>query len=97
MKKTLTFLAAACALALLPISNADADNGSSCRLTGYTPCGKPIYSYFHVHGYDNCGRPVGHWVQNYPTSCHCRSNSNCDSGHNHNVRRSSGVNFFFRF
>jgi hypothetical protein len=103
MKKTFTFLAVACAMTLLPMSNANAGHGSTCRLTGHTPCGKPIYSHFHVHGYDSCGRPVGHWVQQYPSSCRCRSqhghggyNHGHSSIHSHDGRR-SGWNFFFRF
>lgn len=93
MKKTLTLLAVAGAMSLLPVSSAQAGHhGSNCRLTGRTPCGKPIYSYYHVHGYDSCGRPVGHWVQQYPSSCHCRSR-----GHSHSSSSRSGLSFFFRF
>lgn len=99
MKKTMTFLAAACALTLLPLNNANADCNHA-RITGYTPCGQPIYAYFHVHGYDRCGNPVGHWVSQYPNSCRCRSGGgHSHSGHHHGSshRPSSGWNFFFRF
>jgi hypothetical protein len=82
MKKTFRFLAATCALALLPLSQADAGVCPTYRLTGHTPCGKPIYAYFHVCGYDSSGNPVGRWVEQYPASCRCRlQRPRCEAGH----------------
>jgi hypothetical protein len=72
MKKTFLLLAVLSATAFLPLSEADAGVCPTYRLIGYTPCGKPIYSYFHVCGYDSSGKPVGQWVEQYPVSCRCR-------------------------
>jgi hypothetical protein len=108
MKKTMTVLTAVCAMALLPFANANAHNGSTCRIVGYTPCGKAIYAYYHVHGYDSCGRPMGHWVQQYPTSCHCHEEHGHGHGHGHDHGsghhhdhghmhiKKGGLNFFFK-
>ena len=79
MKKTFFLLAATCALALLPFSSANAGVCPTYRLTGQTPCGKPIYAYFRVCGYDSSGNPVGQWVEQYPVSCRCRlQRPHCD-------------------
>jgi hypothetical protein len=83
MKKLIVLLSAIGAFALIPLSTAQA-GGNHYRLTGYTPCGQPIYAYFHVHGYNHCGQPVGHWVTRYPNSCGCYSNHTCKPVHIHN-------------
>jgi hypothetical protein len=82
MKKLFVLLSAIGAFSLLPLSTAQA--GGHYRLTGYTPCGQPIYAYFHVHGYNHCGQPVGHWVTQYPNSCGCNSTPICKPAHIHN-------------
>jgi hypothetical protein len=81
MKKLIVLLSAIGAFSLLPISTAQA--GGNYRFTGYTPCGQPIYAYFHVHGYNHCGQPVGHWVTQYPSSCTCNSTPICKPAHIH--------------
>lgn len=93
MKKLIVLLSAIGAFSLLPISTAQA--GGNYRLTGYTPCGQPIYAYFHVHGYNHCGQPVGHWVTQYPSSCTCNSTPICkpayiQNGHVHHDHNHGG-------
>lgn len=91
MKKTLAILATIGTLALTTTADA------SCyppRLTGYTQCGIPIYSYFHLTGYTRCGDPIGHWDTQYPSSCRCRSHqSGYDRGYSSGR---SGWSFYFR-
>jgi hypothetical protein len=83
MKKLFVLLTAIGAFSFIPLSTAQA-GGTQYRLTGYTPCGQPIYSYFHVHGYNHCGQPVGHWVTQYPSSCGCNNGPICKPAHIHN-------------
>lgn len=70
MKKIIMLVVAVAAFSLVPIHNASAGHDSNRRVVGYTSCGDPIYSVYHIHGYDHCGRPVGHWVTQYPSSHH---------------------------
>ncbi|RBP36119.1 hypothetical protein DES53_11869 [Roseimicrobium gellanilyticum] len=82
MKKLIVLLSAIGAFSFIPLTTAQA-GGNHYRLTGYTPCGQPIYAYFHVHGYNHCGQPVGHWVTQYPSSCGCNSSHTCKPVHIH--------------
>ena len=75
MKKLFVLLSAIGAFSFIPLTTAEA--GTPYRLTGYTPCGQPIYAYFHIHGYNSCGQPVGHWITQYPSSCGCNSAPIC--------------------
>jgi hypothetical protein len=99
MKKSLSLLLVLGALALMPVPTAHAGHSHHGRLTGYTPCGKPIYAYHQVVARDHCGRNVWQWVTRYPSSCHCgdrhRSSGHCDS--RSSSHRSGGWSFFFRF
>ena len=81
MKKLIVLLSAIGAFSFLTFSSAQA--GDAYRLTGYTPCGQPIYAYFHVHGYNQCGQAVGHWVTQYPSSCSCNNVNTCKPVHIH--------------
>ena len=104
MKKLFSLLTLAGAFALLPLNSATAhDSSRDGRLVGYTPCGKPIYSYHEVVGRDRCGRHIWEWVTHYPSSCHCREShrdygygSRCESGRGY-YRPGSGWSFNFRF
>lgn len=107
MKKLISLLTVLGAFALIPVNNANAyDSCHNGRLTGYTPCGKPIYAYHQVVARDHCGRNVWQWVTRYPSSCHCGdrhrgnghrdySRGRCESGRSQ--YRSSGWNFNIRF
>lgn len=108
MKKLISVLTVLGAFALMPVNNARAGHQNDGRLTGYTPCGKPIYAYHQVVARDHCGRNVWQWVTRYPSSCHCgdrhrdSNRGHCDSGRSHHSSsgshyRYSGWNFNIRF
>jgi hypothetical protein len=97
MKKLLLCLGALAALLLCPLSSASAGTCPTYRVIGHTPCGKTIYSYFRVQGYDSHGRPVGQWVEQYPTSCRCRSSRPaCGSQHPASIYHSNSPGYSFR-
>ena len=100
MKKLFSLFTVLGALALMPVRQASAyHHGRDGRLSGYTPCGKPIYAYHEVVGHDHCGRNIWEWVTHYPSSCHCRDHHR-DSGRSysrHGYHRPSGWNSNIRF
>lgn len=59
MKTIITIAIASLAL-LGSMPNADARHGHSNRtfVSGYLPCGTPIYKERFFVGYDHCGRPI---------------------------------------
>lgn len=60
MKKTLSLLATLTVIGFALPNTASADHGR--RIVSHLPCGRPVFSNYHIVGRDHCGRLVGRWV-----------------------------------
>jgi len=78
MKKLLTIISAAVALAAFAPTEAKADHCSR-RFVGYDHCGNAIYAVAYFAGYDCHGCPVYRWRNE--TVCRPRHYDPCHSGY----------------
>lgn len=110
MKKLIALFAIATGIGFITPTESSARDycHNDRRVVGYHSCGAPIYSVYHVHGYDRYGHPVGHWVTDRSShsgcrSCYSRSSYSRSRHHHHGPvipvppHHRAAASFFFGF